>query len=164
MPDQAKLIATTAVTYPWRFGTRSERNIETLDDRLQRVVRLALALSPIDFGIIWGHRGETDQEAAWAAGNSKLRWPESKHNANPSLAFDFAPWIGNEIPWRDTHAFAVVAGCIFAAARIEDVEVRWGGDWDMDGRTTDSRLKDWGHFELTDSWPPPELREGTLTA
>jgi hypothetical protein len=52
------------------------------------------------------------------------------------------------IPWKDTHAFAVIGGILIAVADAMDVKVRYGGDWDMDGQTTDQTLMDWGHIEL----------------
>lgn len=33
-----------------------------------------------------------------------------------SEAIDFGPWINGGVPWNDTHIFAVIAGCFFAAA------------------------------------------------
>ena len=86
-------------------------------------------------------------------GASHKQFPDSEHNFmrddKPcSKAFDFGPWINGAIPWDDTHLFALVAGCYFAAATELGVRLRWGGDWDMDGLTTDQTFMDWGHLEL----------------
>ena len=51
------------------------------------------------------------------------------------------------IPWNDTHAFAVLGGMMIAAGESLDVPIVYGGDWDMDGTTTDQRLMDWGHIQ-----------------
>lgn len=141
------------------FGARSTTKLATCDERLQRIARRALELSPIDFTIIHGFRGESEQNELVAQGLSKLRWPDSKHNherktvGNPlgepcSLALDFGPWIDGTIPWKDTHSFAMVAGVFFAAAAEEGVRLRYGADWDLDGLTTDQSFMDWGHLEL----------------
>ena len=71
----------------------------------------------------------------------------------PSLALDFAPYAGG-IDWGDVRQFCVVAGAfMLAAAQLrEEGEIssrlRWGGDFDMDGTTTDQLFLDLGHIEL----------------
>lgn len=141
----------------FRFGVKSRRKLNTCDPRLVKVAERALELSPVDFTIVWGWRNKEQQNAMVASRVSKKRWPHSKHNAHKkrkndivpnSKALDFAPWVGNTIPWDDTHVFAVIAGCFFAAAKELKINIRYGGDWDMDGSTKDQTLMDWGHVEL----------------
>jgi peptidoglycan L-alanyl-D-glutamate endopeptidase CwlK len=154
----------------YKFGERSLKRLNTCDPRLQEIANLAIQISPIDFTIIHGWRGQEEQNELVAQGLSKTRWPTSKHNYRDldeeigleyvpsSRAFDFAPWIHGTIPWKDTHAFAVIAGVLFAAANdlqqgrpeseAAKYRLRWGGDWDMDGSTTDQSFMDWGHMEL----------------
>lgn len=110
-------------------------------------------MTPVDFTIVWGWRPQHIQDALFASGASKKRWPESTHNhmkdGEPSsLALDFGVWVDGKIPWKDTHMFCVVAGVFFAAAKREGITLRWGGDWDMDGSTMDQSLMDWGHVEV----------------
>lgn len=110
---------------------------------------MVMAWQIYDFSIIWGFRGEEAQNQAFLEGNSTKQWPDSFHNQTPSPALDFAPYIkGIGVPWKDTHAFAVIGGLFIAAGAILKTPVVYGGDWDMDGETTDQRLKDWGHVEL----------------
>lgn len=114
---------------------------------------LAIQLTPVDFTIIHGWRGQELQDELFRTKLSKTPWPESKHNhtqdgAPRSLAIDFAPWVNRDIPWDDTHLFAVIAGVWFVAAAQCGAVLRWGGDWDMDGLTTDQTFMDWGHVEL----------------
>ena len=101
-----------------------------------------------DFTIVWGHRNKAAQEQAFLSGNSGKRWPDSRHNSTPSTALDFAPWVDGGIPWNDTHAFAVIGGMFIAAGADLGTPIIYGGDWDMDGLTTDQRLMDWGHVQL----------------
>lgn len=136
----------------WKYGATSREKRDTCTPGLIRVMNLGLELSPVDIAIVWGWRGEEVQNGMYRSGVSKKQWPESKHNAvdsdgrAASQAFDFAPYL-NGIPWDDTHAFAMVAGVFFAAAKDLGVTLRWGGDWDMDGSTTDQSFMDWGHME-----------------
>lgn len=131
-----------------RFGSRSLHNLRTCHPDLVRVLKLALSWGVIDFAVVEGHRGEARQNAAFEAGNSKLRWPDGKHNDFPSRAADLAPWIGGAIPWNDRRYWDVLAGAVLAAAAQLGVELRWGGDWDGDTDLSDQKFNDLGHFEL----------------
>jgi len=100
-----------------------------------------------DFSVTCGHRGEAEQELAFRTGKSTKHYPDSKHNRMPSVAVDLAPYPTD---YGDPAAFARLAGYVLAVADELDIEVRWGGDWDQDGRSNDERLVDLPHFELTD--------------
>jgi peptidoglycan L-alanyl-D-glutamate endopeptidase CwlK len=135
------------------YGKRSREKLATCHPDIVLVAELALDISPYDIAIIHGWRGEELQNALVESGVSRTRWPTSKHNhiedGQPcSLAIDFAPWVGGEIPWNDTHIFAVIAGVMFAAAEQAGIAITWGGDWDSDGSTKDQTLMDWGHVQL----------------
>lgn len=90
-----------------------------------------------DCSILCGHRGEQDQNAAFEAGNSKLKFPESKHNKTPSLAVDVAPW---PIDWKDENKFKAFSETVKMVASQLDIKVKWGGDWED--------FRDYPHWEL----------------
>ena len=137
-----------------QYGKKSLGKLDTCHSQLREVALLGLEMSPYDITIIHGYRGEEIQNALQESGASTKRFPDSKHNATDDLdqpeseAFDFGPWVDGDIPWDDTHVFACIAGCFFAAAAQLGVTLRWGGDWDSDGSTKDQRLMDWGHMEI----------------
>ena len=147
----------------WKWSRPSLDKLNTVDLRLRNVVSRALEISPVDLTVVWGWRGEEHQGELVESGHSKSPWPTSKHNhtrpgnaGQPmpnSLAVDLAPLNASGIPWEDTHYFAVVAGCMFAAAAMQKQTIRWGGDWDMDGSTEDQTFMDWGHFEIVSAAP-----------
>lgn len=138
------------------FGTASERKLATVDPELVEVPRLVISWGVYDFTIVWGFRTNAEQLQAFLSGNSKKK-SGSLHqvtkDGNPwSQAIDFAPWCrlpdgSMGIPWKDTHAFAVLGGMMIAAGEQLDIPIVYGGDWDMDGLTTDQTLMDWGHFQ-----------------
>lgn len=135
------------------FSKKSRVKLDTCHPDLVQVAELALTLSPVDITIVWGFRNEDQQNAMVDSGVSKTPWPTSKHNhmegdQRMSLAIDFAPWVAGKIPWNDTHLFSVVAGVVFAAASQIGVSLRWGGDFNMNGLTTDQTFLDFGHIEL----------------
>lgn len=138
---------------PISYGPKSRAAIAELDGRLQRLLdRYADAAdASLDLTIIVGHRGEAAQNAAFAAGASKLAWPHSKHNSLPSKAFDFVPYpfAGGSKEWNDLARFARIAGALKVIANQERIAIRWGGDWDGDGRVVgDETFIDAGHVEL----------------
>ena len=117
-------------------------------------------MSPVDISIVRGWSGEDVQNMLFRTGASKKEWPNSEHNfmlldEPHSKAFDFAPHLGRtiKIPWEDTHLFAAVAGVFISVAIGLGVKLRWGGDWDMDGLTTDQTFMDWGHLEIEEYNP-----------
>lgn len=130
------------------FGKTSRAHLDTVHPDLRAVAEKVMSYQVFDFAIVWGHRGQEAQDQAFLAGNSTKRWPDSLHNRTPSPALDFAPWVNGGIPWKDTHAFAVIGGMFIAAGRELGIDITYGGDWDMDGETTDQRLQDWGHVQL----------------
>ncbi len=127
------------------FGRRSLSRLDTVDKRLVEVLKDAIRV--YDFTIICGHRNEAAQNEAFATGTSKKRFPESKHNEFPSRAVDVAPW---PIDWHDELAFARLWGIIEACAFRRGLRLRWGGDWDSDGSSTDQSFMDIGHLEIVE--------------
>lgn len=133
---------------PFKFGKRSQRRLEECHPVLQQIMYEALAVSPVDFTILCGHRTKAEQDDCCERGVSRVRWPNSLHNQQPSLAVDVAPF---PINWRDRERFCYLAGIIKGVAAMRGVDLRWGGDWDDDGDLHDQRLSDLPHFELK-SW------------
>jgi len=127
------------------FGARSLACLATCHPDLQRVAEMAIEI--FDFSVYEGHRTEERQNELFAQGPhvTKVQWPNSRHNSEPSEAFDAAPY---PIEWEDHERFAQLAGVLMACAHQLGVKLRWGGDWDRDTRTTDEKFRDRPHFEL----------------
>lgn len=125
------------------FSTLSEQRLATCDPRLQAILKEAIR--HVDFTVLCGFRGPDEQEDAYRTGRSKVRWPNSKHNRKPSVAVDLAPY---PVDWTDTARFARLAGYIERIAHEQGVKLRWGGDFDMDGRTAGEKLVDMPHLEI----------------
>jgi hypothetical protein len=138
---------------PYTFSGRSRTNLNTCHRQLISVAHQAIKV--VNFTVVEGHRSKQEQNEYYRTGRSQLQWPDSKHNAEPSRAYDLAPWIpGTGIPWTDRASFAYLAGRILAEADRQGVAMRWGGDWDADGylvnQDVDESFYDAGHFELTE--------------
>lgn len=128
------------------FGKKSLEVRSQLHPDLQKVVDEAS--KTFNFSLICGHRNKEDQNRAFAEGNSKVQWPNSRHNSTPSEACDAAPYEKTGVPWKDSYRFARMMGHIEAAAVRVGVEIELGMDWDMDGNTIEHSFKDFPHFQL----------------
>ena len=125
------------------FSDSSLTRLRQCDHRLQGV--FDFVIQTFDCTILSGHRGRREQEQAFAAGNSKLRWPDSKHNSVPSMAVDAAPY---PIDWDDRERATLFAGYVLGVAAARGIRLRWGGDWDRDTEVRDTEFDDLWHFEL----------------
>ncbi len=117
------------------FSKKSLDKLATVDRRLYDICSEAIKLT--DFTIICGYRGKEEQDAAFATGNSKFQFPNSKHNTSPSQAIDIAPY---PVDWDDIERFKRLAIVIKKCASDSGIGVSWGGDW--------KKFKDYPHWEL----------------
>jgi len=128
-----------------KFSKRSLANLDTCDERLQNIAKIAIRY--IDFTVIQGHRTIEEQRKNVEKGVS---WTmNSKHCESPSHAFDFVPYPFKG--WDDKDGFNNVATVLLAVADALGVEGRWGGDWNKSGSYKDEIQRgsyDGGHFEL----------------
>ncbi len=94
------------------------------------------------------------QHELYAQGRTKpgkiVTWTKiSNHFRNAKTGFghavDLAPF---PIDWNDIARFDRLAGLMFRAASIEGVTIRWGADWDRDGKPRERGESDSPHFEL----------------
>ena len=132
----------------YKFGKSSEDRLASVHPDLVRVCRRMLGYGILDATVVQGRRSKEDQDRAFKEGKSKLKYPQSKHNSDPSDAIDIAPFINGKISWNTQHCL-VLAGLMLAAASELGVKVRWGGNWDRDGEpVTDQTFNDLVHFEL----------------
>ncbi len=129
-----------------KYSERSRTNLATCHSELQRLFYKVLAYD-YDHTIIEGHRKQAEQDEAFRTGRSKLQWPLSKHNREPSLAVDVAPY---PIDWNDIDRFYHFAGFVMGVAACLGINVRWGGDWDRDLEFGDQTFFDLPHWELVE--------------
>lgn len=125
-----------------KFSQKSKSRLAECHPDLQRV--LNEVVKGFDCTILTGRRGQADQNEMFATGRSKVRYPNSKHNANPSNAVDVAPY---PIDWTDRERFHYFAGYVMGVASNMGVRLRWGGDWDSDREVRDNSFDDLVHFE-----------------
>lgn len=128
-----------------RFGRSSGEILATCHPKIQLV--LHEVVQHFDCIVIWGHRGKEPQDEAFRTGASKKRWPNSKHNVEPSLAVDVCPY---PIDWKDIDRFRYFAGFVVGIGASMGIELIWGGDWDSDTEVSDNTWNDLAHYQLGD--------------
>lgn len=138
----------------YSFGKRSKRELATCKQPIRAVMIRAIETGLIDFSIIEGLRPKTIQEEYFANGKTKVEWPNSKHNSTEitpeSEAADVAPWINGKTSYKKEHCI-FLAGIILSIAQQMGIQIRWGGNWDMDSEPiTDQVFQDLVHYELLD--------------
>jgi peptidoglycan L-alanyl-D-glutamate endopeptidase CwlK len=102
-----------------------------------------------DHTILEGTRDEETQNKYFQQGLTQVKYPNSKHNSNPSMAVDAVPY---PINWNDKYRLAIFIGYVLATAHpiLEATPYKLvsGIDWDADTFTKDHSFLDFPHFQL----------------
>lgn len=131
--------------------------LDECDVRLQALCK-RVAAQGVPFRVVTGHRGEEEQNKAFAEKRSQKRWPDGEHNGLPSKAIDVVPIyvdVTTKIDWNDAYAVCRLAGYFEATATGMGIKVRLGMDWNGNWRTSGKgdpteRFFDAYHIELDD--------------
>ena len=140
----------------FRVSALSRSRLKGVHPDLIRVVDRALMLSSVDFMVIEGVRTPERQRALYAQGRTKpgriVTWTlRSRHLVQADgfgHAVDLAPY---PLDWEGPARFPkfdAIARAMFAAADDLGVAIRWGADWDRDGKPRERGESDSPHWEL----------------
>ncbi|MGC6475177.1 MAG: M15 family peptidase [Parvibaculales bacterium] len=140
---------------PYRYSKNSLTQLKSCHADLQLI--FSTLITQMDCSILAGYRDAKSQNKLYEQGFSKCRYPHSRHNSQPAMAVDVAPYradIKGGVDWQNTASFAYLAGHARAIAwalktqgRISH-ELVWGGDWNQNGQMHDENFADLVHFEL----------------
>src|ERR1043166_506704 len=114
------------------LGQRSLVNMALCHPDLVRVVKRAIGISSVDFGVpekAW--RTLEEQREKVAQGVSKTL--HSRHLIQPDghgHAVDLVPWIDGAFTWQHSSPFYEIARSMQAACKTEAVSLTWGGVFD----------------------------------
>ena len=125
------------------LNARSIANLKVVDTRLVAVVTRAAELSTVPFAVTEGRRTLSRQKQLVAQGASKTL--RSRHLTGHAV--DVVAYVGTRISWELPFYFHI-RDAMFQAAKELGVTLRWGGDWDGDGSSSDESFVDSPHFEL----------------
>ena len=150
----------------FNLSQKSLDRMNGVDERLQRVVKRAIQLTKQDFMVLEGVRtkeqcminygkGRTIAQcvakgvpAQYANPNAdKVTWLNdpfiSKHC--DGKAVDLVPY---PVDWNDLKKFDAIAQAMLQAAKELGIPIRWGADWDGDGKPRERGESDSPHFEI----------------
>ena len=157
----------------YRLGAQSRARLVGVHPLLVAVVMRAIEISEQDFSVLEGVRTPARQRSLYGEGRTpaelakvglpaslsnlkkpKVTWTLSSNhfvNAKTGMghAVDLVPYpVDWEGPVRFPK-FDAIAKAMFAAAKELGVTIRWGADWDMNGKPRErSSETDSPHFEL----------------
>ena len=126
-----------------KFGRKSKERLNTCDSNLQKVFNEVI--KHVDCSVLEGHREKDRQNKLFEEGKTKVKYPNGRHNRQPSSAVDVTPY---PVDWEDRERQTLFAGFVIGVASQMGIKLRWGGDWDQDFQVVDNRFDDFPHFEL----------------
>lgn len=137
----------------YALGPQSRARLQGVHPDLVKVVQRAIELTDQDFMVLEGVRTPARQKELYAQGRTapgpKVTWTlNSNHFVNPKTGFGHAvDLVPFPVDWSHTK-LDVVSKAMFAAAWELGVPIRWGADWDRDGKPREKGETDSPHFEL----------------
>jgi len=135
------------------LGNKSKEKLKGVHPNLVKVVERAIQLTKQDFMVLEGVRTPERQKELFAQGRTKpgpkVTWTLTsnhfKQKDGYGHAVDLVPF---PVDWNDLKKFDAIYNAMFAAAKELKIELRYGGDWDRDGKLREKGETDSPHWEL----------------
>lgn len=119
----------------FKLSSKSLERLQGVDERLVRVVKRAIEITPIDFSVLEGLRTLERQKQLVADGFSQTL--KSKHLTGHAV--DLGCLVDGKITWDKQH-YVTLSLAVKKAAEELRINIRWGGDF--------KSFFDGPHFEL----------------
>ena len=110
----------------FRLSQRSMDRLQGVDDRLVKIVKRAIQLTKVDFGVTEGLRTIDRQRELYKAGASTTM--NSKHITGNAV--DLVAYLGPRISW-ELSLYDNIADAMKSAASENGVKIRWGAAWNV---------------------------------
>jgi len=108
----------------YNLSQRSLNKLEGVDPSLVAVVKRAIELTKVDFGVVYGMRTIEEQEKLVAAGKSQTM--KSKHLEG--RAVDLMAYVDGKGCW-ELNVYDDLCDAMKAAAEELGVAIKWGAAW-----------------------------------
>lgn len=108
----------------FKLSQRSLGRLEGVKPELVDVVKRAIELTTIDFGVTEGLRTEERQKELVAKGASKTM--KSKHLEGNAV--DLVAYLGSQVQW-EISLYDNIIDAVKQAAAEKGVSIRWGAAW-----------------------------------
>jgi peptidoglycan L-alanyl-D-glutamate endopeptidase CwlK len=125
----------------FKLSKRSLDKLKGVDDDLIEVVKNAIKITELDFGVTEGLRTKQRQKELVARGASTTM--KSKHIVGE--AFDVVGYIGGEVSW-EMSTYWTIAEAMKTAAIKAKKPLRWGGAWHIPDITKSLNSMEDEHF------------------
>jgi peptidoglycan L-alanyl-D-glutamate endopeptidase CwlK len=114
----------------YTLSKTSLRNLDGVHPELIDVVKMAIQITKIDFGIpsSGGYRTASQQNELYRDKKSQLDGFDKKSNHQTGNAVDVFAYVDGKASW-DEHHLSMVACAMLEAANRLGVNLRWGGLW-----------------------------------
>lgn len=148
-------MTTHNIATPSPIRLRNAERLIGVHPGLRGVVEGAQMTTPL--AVIEGVRSLARQEALYAQGRTApgkiVTWTMKSRHLQQADGFghavDLVPYRHDGvIDWKDYAGFDRVALAMFREAAKRGVALRWGADWDRDGRPRERGESDSPHFEI----------------
>ena len=150
----------------YKLSERSLERLQGVHPNLVKVVKRAIEISKQDFMVLEGVRTRKQCMVNYGKGRTiaqcvakgvtaqyanpraaKVTWLNdpfaSKHVTGKAV--DLVPY---PVDWNDLKKFDAIAQAMLQAAKELGVTIRWGADWDGDGKPRERGESDSPHFEI----------------
>lgn len=119
---------------------------------LAAAVDFAADKLPFDVLVVEGVRTVARQRELYAQGRTApgkvVTWTMMSQHIG-GRAVDLAPLLADgSVDWSDPKKFDAINTAMQDAAKVVGVRIRWGADWDVDGKPRERGETDSPHFEL----------------
>lgn len=138
----------------FKLSDASRAKLAGVHPDLVRVVLRAIEITPVDFKVIEGVRTPERQKQLYAQGRTapgpKVTWTlQSNHFVNPKTGRGHAvDLLVAPYDWKQGPQWKQMADAMLKAAKECGVEIRWGADWNRNGKPGEKGEHDGPHFEL----------------
>ena len=119
----------------FKLSKKSLAKLSEVNPDLQKLVKNAIGLSTIDFGISEGMRTKERQQILYDTGKSQTM--NSRHLTGHAV--DVYVWKDGAVSW-EFEDYETINVAFSQAAKLTNIPYVWGGSW--------KSFKDGPHFEL----------------
>jgi len=119
----------------FKLSKKSLAKLDKVNPDLQKLVKNAIGLSTIDFGISEGLRTKERQQLLYDSGKSQTM--NSRHLTGHAV--DVYAWKDGAVSW-EFEDYETINVAFSQAAKLTNIPYVWGGSW--------KSFKDGPHFEL----------------
>ena len=108
----------------FKLSSRSLKKLEGVDEAIVAVVKDAIGITKVDFGVTFGLRTLEEQKKLYESGRSQTM--KSKHL--DGRAVDLVAYFGSDISW-ELNVYDDICDAMAEAARKNNVAIKWGAAW-----------------------------------